>query len=175
MGRLIDDLLACSRLERQAQDLTRLPLAPLVTHVLSAFQDELQRRGIVPRLDLPDVAVRAAAAGLALALALALRNGVDNALKFMARTDQPQLSIRAQVTDTAVLVSVQDKGIGFDMKLHDRIFQIFQRLQRAEANPGTGVGLAMVAKAMERMGGRCWADSQPGQGATFHLQLPRAP
>ena len=173
MGRLIDDLLACSRLERQAQDLTRLPLAPLVTHVLSAFQDELQRRGIVPRLDLPDVAVRAAAAGLA--LALALRNGVDNALKFMARSDQPQLSIRAQVTDTAVLVSVQDKGIGFDMKLHDRIFQIFQRLQRAEDYPGTGVGLAMVAKAMERMGGRCWADSQPGQGATFHLQLPRAP
>lgn len=171
MGRLIDDLLACSRLERQAQDLTRLPLAPLVTHVLSAFQDELQRRGIVPRLDLPDVAVRAAAAGLA----LALRNGVDNALKFMARTDQPQLSIRAQVTDTAVLVSVQDKGIGFDMKLHDRIFQIFQRLQRAEDYPGTGVGLAMVAKAMERMGGRCWADSQPGQGATFHLQLPKAP
>ena len=171
MGRLIDDLLACSRLERQAQDLTRLPLAPLVTHVLSAFQDELQRRGIVPRLDLPDVAVRAAAAGLA----LVLRNGVDNALKFMARTDQPQLSIRAQVTDTAVLVSVQDKGIGFDMKLHDRIFQIFQRLQRAEDYPGTGVGLAMVAKAMERMGGRCWADSQPGQGATFHLQLPKAP
>ena len=175
MGRLIDDLLACSRLERQAQDLTRLPLAPLVTHVLSAFQDELQRRGIVPRLDLPDVAVRADAAGLALALALALRNGVDNALKFMARTDQPQLSIRAQVTDTAVLVSVQDKGIGFDMKLHDRIFQIFQRLQRAEDYPGTGVGLAMVAKAMERMGGRCWADSQPGQGSTFHLQLPKAP
>ena len=173
MGRLIDDLLACSRLERQAQDLTRLPLAPLVTHVLSAFQDELQRRGIVPRLDLPDVAVRAAAAGLA--LALALRNGVDNALKFMARTDQPQLSIRAQVTDTAVLVSVQDKGIGFDMKLHDRIFQIFQRLQRAEDYPDTGVGLAMVAKAMERMGGRCWADSQPGQGSTFHLQLPKAP
>ena len=93
----------------------------------------------------------------------------------MARTDQPQLSIRAQVTDTAVLVSVQDKGIGFDMKLHDRIFQIFQRLQRAEDYPGTGVGLAMVAKAMERMGGRCWADSQPGQGATFHLQLPKAP
>ena len=175
MGRLIDDLLACSRLERQAQDLTRLPLAPLVTHVLSAFQDELQRRGIVPRLDLPDVAVQADAAGLALVLALALRNGVDNALKFMARTDQPQLSIRAQVTDTAVLVSVQDKGIGFDMKLHDRIFQIFQRLQRAEDYPGTGVGLAMVAKAMERMGGRCWADSQPGQGATFHLQLPKAP
>lgn len=78
------------------------------------------------------------------------------------------------MTDTAVLLSVQDNGIGFDMKLHDRIFQIFQRLQRADDFPGTGVGLAIVAKAMERMGGRCWADSVPGQGATFHLQFPVA-
>lgn len=170
MGRLIDDLLAYSRLERQPQALTRLPLAPVVTHVLAGFADDLARRNIRPQIDLADAAVRADAAGLT----LALRNLVDNALKFSLRSAQPLLAIRARVTDTAVLLSVQDNGIGFDMKLHDRIFQIFQRLQRAEDYPGTGVGLAIVTKAMERMGGLCWAESAPGQGATFHLQLPAA-
>ncbi|MCB1964685.1 MAG: histidine kinase, partial [Candidatus Accumulibacter sp.] len=66
-----------------------------------------------------------------------------------------------------------DNGIGFDMRFHDRIFEIFQRLQRAEDYPGTGVGLAIVHKAVQRMGGRVWAESQPGQGATFYLELPR--
>jgi len=61
------------------------------------------------------------------------------------------------------------------MKFHDRIFSIFQRLHRAEDYPGTGIGLAIVRKAMERMGGRVWASSQPGQGATFTLELPEAP
>jgi signal transduction histidine kinase len=60
------------------------------------------------------------------------------------------------------------------MKFHDRIFSIFQRLHRAEDYPGTGIGLAIVRKAMERMGGHVWAFSQVGEGATFTLQLPEA-
>jgi signal transduction histidine kinase len=58
------------------------------------------------------------------------------------------------------------------MRFYDKIFEIFQRLQRAEEYPGTGIGLAMVQKAMERMGGRVWAESQVGAGAVFYLQLP---
>ena len=61
------------------------------------------------------------------------------------------------------------------MKFHDRIFAIFQRLQRAEQFPGTGIGLAIVHKAMDRMGGKVWASSEPGQGSTFTLELPEAP
>ena len=68
---------------------------------------------------------------------------------------------------------IKDNGIGFDMRFHDRIFTIFQRLQRAEDFPGTGVGLGIVHKAVQRMAGRVWAESAPGQGATFHVQLPR--
>jgi len=68
---------------------------------------------------------------------------------------------------------VRDNGIGFDMKYHDRIFEIFQRLHRLEEYPGTGIGLALVKKAMQRMGGRVWAESVPGEGATFYLSLPR--
>ncbi len=69
--------------------------------------------------------------------------------------------------------SIRDNGIGFDMRYHDRIFEIFQRLHRAEDYPGTGIGLAIVRKAMERMGGRVWAESKPGEGATFYLEVPR--
>ncbi|MDT4855271.1 Phytochrome-like protein cph1 [compost metagenome] len=58
------------------------------------------------------------------------------------------------------------------MRYHDRIFGIFQRLHRAEDYPGTGVGLALVAKAVQRMGGRVWAESSPGAGATFFLEFP---
>jgi signal transduction histidine kinase len=72
-----------------------------------------------------------------------------------------------------VLLRVSDRGLGFDMKHHDRIFGMFQRLHRQDQIPGTGIGLAMVHKAMERMGGRIWADSVPGEGTTFHIELPR--
>jgi signal transduction histidine kinase len=66
---------------------------------------------------------------------------------------------------------VRDNGPGFDMRFHDRIFEIFQRLHRTEDYPGTGVGLAIVKRGMERMGGRAWAESEPGKGATFYLAI----
>lgn len=68
---------------------------------------------------------------------------------------------------------VRDNGVGFDMKYHDRVFEIFQRLYRAEDYPGTGIGLALVRKAVQRMGGRVWAKSAPGHGATFHVEFPQ--
>ena len=67
-----------------------------------------------------------------------------------------------------------DNGIGFDMRFSDKIFEIFQRLNRVEDYPGTGIGLAMAHKATERMGGRIWAKSAPGEGAIFYLRLPLA-
>jgi signal transduction histidine kinase len=72
-----------------------------------------------------------------------------------------------------VTLWISDSGIGFDMKYHERIFEIFQRLHRLEDYPGTGIGLALVKKAMQRMGGRVWAESVPGQGASFYVQLPK--
>jgi light-regulated signal transduction histidine kinase (bacteriophytochrome) len=68
---------------------------------------------------------------------------------------------------------VRDNGIGFESKYRDQIFGIFKRLNRTEEYPGTGIGLAIVGKAMERMGGRAWAESEPGRGATFFLEIPK--
>lgn len=170
MAQLTDDLLAYARLERRAQALGAVSLHALVKSVLADCADELDRRGVVPQLELPAVTLRADIE----ALKLALRNLVDNALKFSATAAAPALTIGADCVEGAVRLWVRDNGVGFDMGFHDRIFQIFQRLHRAEDYPGTGIGLAIVAKAMERMGGRAWAESTPGQGATFFLELPQA-
>lgn len=72
------------------------------------------------------------------------------------------------------VIAVADGGIGFDMKHHDRIFGIFERLHRTEEYPGTGVGLAIVRKVAERHGGRAWAQSTIGSGSTFFLAIPAA-
>jgi signal transduction histidine kinase len=86
---------------------------------------------------------------------------------------KPQIEVGSRVDTEHCLLWVRDNGVGFDMQYHDRIFGIFQRLHRAEDYPGTGVGLALVAKAVQRMGGRVWAESRPGEGATFFMEFPR--
>ncbi|MCD6665525.1 MAG: ATP-binding protein, partial [Hydrogenophaga sp.] len=104
-------------------------------------------------------------------LSMVLRNLLDNALKFTPADRPPDIRIVAVQEKDKVHLSVSDNGQGFDMKHHDRIFGMFQRLHRQDQIPGTGIGLALAAKAMERMGGRIWADSTPGRGSTFHIQV----
>jgi signal transduction histidine kinase len=103
---------------------------------------------------------------------LALRNLLDNAIKFTAGRPDRSIEIGARRAQGQALFWVRDNGPGFDMRYHDRIFEIFQRLHRAEDFPGTGVGLAIVRKAVERMHGQVWAESAKGDGATFWIQLP---
>jgi signal transduction histidine kinase len=171
MGALIDDLLAYSRLERRELALAALSLAGIVEGTLAGQRSDLAAAGAVveTRID-PALRVRGDAQGLT----IALRNLLDNALKFSRGRTPPRIALEAVRTAAGVQVSVRDNGVGFDMKFHDRIFSIFQRLHRAEDYPGTGIGLAIVRKAMERMGGRVWASSAPGEGATFTLELPEA-
>ena len=74
--------------------------------------------------------------------------------------------------DGTVCVTVEDNGIGFDMKYHERIFGLFNRLVRQEEFEGTGAGLAIAKKLVEKMKGKIWAESAPGAGAAFHVELP---
>lgn len=168
MNQLIDDLLAYSRLERRELSQMRVPLAQVFKRVLAELEIELTERGAQVSVELGDLAVVADVD----ALVQAVRNLVDNALKFSHAAQPPRIDILAAPAEGKVILRVVDNGCGFDMKYHDRIFDIFQRLHRAEDYPGTGVGLAIVRKAIERMGGRVWAESALGAGATFFMELP---
>ena len=168
MNQLIDDILAYSRLERRELKTDRIELAPMIASLVEEKRRETAERPVDFKIDVNGATVRADASGLA----QSLRNYVDNAIKFTGKVSEPCIEIGSKENGKSCLLWVRDNGIGFDMKYHDRIFDIFQRLNLAEDYPGTGIGLAIVRKAMERMGGRAWAKSEPGQGATFYLEIP---
>jgi PAS domain S-box-containing protein len=171
MAQLISDLLAYSRLQQMTGQIEPIVLERWVHEALAPFQDALAaRQGLLQVSIADDLRLRADRQGLA----IVLRNLVDNALKFTPADQPPRIRIAAQSQGDRVLLSVSDSGMGFDMKYHDRIFGMFQRLHRQDQIPGTGIGLALVLKAVERMGGHIRAESAPGQGATFHIELPRA-
>ena len=169
MSRLIDDLLAYSRLERRALHVGQVNARALIDKLLAERSDELRARTVTTRVELPFETVTAEAEGLA----QAIRNLLDNALKFTQGVAAPAIDIGGRETERTRILWVRDNGIGFDMRYHERLYGIFQRLHRAEDYPGTGVGLAIVKKAVERMGGQVWAESVPGQGATFYVEVPR--
>lgn len=171
MGQLIDDLLAYSQIERRALQLAHLDLRGLVDALLAPYADEIASRGATLRVEVPAIQVWADAAGLT----QALRNLVDNALKFSRAAARPEIVISAREEGGHCILSVRDNGVGFEMKFVERIFDIFQRLHRSEDYPGTGIGLAIVRKAMERLNGRAWAQGTPGEGATFFLEIPIHP
>jgi len=169
MNQLIEDLLAYSRLERRPLQTARIAPGSAADAVVAEFAEEIQARQIAASVAIPCLEVSADADGLA----MILRNLLDNALKFTRDVPQPAIEIGGREETESCIVWVRDNGIGFDMKFHERIFEIFQRLQRNEDYPGTGIGLAIARKAAQRMGGRVWAESSPGTGATFYVELPK--
>jgi PAS domain S-box-containing protein len=169
MNRLIDGLLAYARIEHRQSALRVMDLADLVADIVSKYQGEIETRGIVVSLDLNARSVVADGEGLN----VALRNLFDNAVKFSRKNTRPTIAIGSRRSDNGLVMWIRDNGKGFDMRFHDRIFDIFQRLEPAEEFPGTGIGLSMVRKAALRMGGRCWAESEPERGATFYIEIPQ--
>lgn len=171
MSQLVNDLLAYSRLQQLTEHVEPVDISEAVRSVLGTFLDELTARQGEVVVDIPsDLRVRADPQGMA----IVLRNLLDNALKFTPHTAAPSIRIEAFVEGGRVQLSVSDRGIGFDMRHHDRIFGMFERLHRQDQIPGTGIGLALVHKAVERMGGHISAEGTPGRGAVFRIDLPAA-
>ena len=169
MSQLIDDLLEYSRLERREFKHDMVELGPLIKSVVEQKKRESTETSINFVVNVNGGSVVADPNGLT----QSLRNYLDNAVKFTGKVSEPRIEVGSKETAEHHLIWVRDNGVGFDMKHHDRIFNIFQRLNPSDEYPGTGIGLAIVRKAMERMGGRAWAESEAGHGATFYLEIPR--
>jgi signal transduction histidine kinase len=108
------------------------------------------------------------------ALTQCISNLLGNAVKFVVPGNVPQIRIWADHRNRRVRLWFEDRGIGIEKDAHDRIFQMFQRLDRTGKFEGTGIGLAIVRKAVERMDGKTGVESEPGQGSRFWLELKRA-
>jgi len=169
MRRLIDDLLSFSRVSSNARPYTQVNLATVAREVLTDLETAIERAGATVTLgELPVLEADA------MQMRQLLQNLVGNALKFRREGVPPVISVRGTVeprSQQCELV-VADNGIGFEEKFAGRIFDVFQRLHGRGQYEGTGIGLAICRKIVERHGGSIQARSTPGEGSTFLVSLP---
>jgi PAS domain S-box-containing protein len=166
MQGLIADLLTYSRVGRAEIALAPGPLDDVLDRVLRDLETTLLTAGAtVTRDPLPTLPVNAQQIGLV------LQNLIANGVKFRA-TEPPRVHIAARLNGAEWTFSVRDNGIGIDPKYFPQLFQIFHRLHGRHEYPGTGIGLAVCKKIVERHGGRIWVESTPGAGCAFLFTLP---
>ncbi|MCR4296594.1 MAG: ATP-binding protein [Elusimicrobia bacterium] len=170
MDSLINDLLAYSRLTLEKVKREPVSLDEVIKRVKAELADDLKERRA--RLDIEEPLP--AVIGNATMLNQAITNLITNALKFAAPGMEPRILVKAERRDGRVRLWVEDNGIGIDPKHQERIFGVFQRLHKSEEYPGTGIGLAIVRRSMERLKGKAGVESEPGRGSRFWLELERA-
>jgi PAS domain S-box-containing protein len=170
MDALITDILAYSRLSRDDVPVQAEPLEPLIKTALEQLSKEIREKGARVSVEPPFPVVRAHAAMLVQVLV----NLISNAIKFVGSGVVPEVRIRGDLRGRSLRLWIEDNGIGIHPDYQQKIFGLFQRLNLAEAYPGTGVGLAIVRRAMERMGGASGVESVPGKGSRFWIELPLA-
>ncbi|OQA91500.1 MAG: Phytochrome-like protein cph1 [Elusimicrobia bacterium ADurb.Bin231] len=166
MQGLIDDLLEYSRIGRLGKKFEQFDTMELLNSALNNLRTAIKETSAVITYDnMPTIFCDGSQ------VVQLFQNLIGNAIKFKGES-QPRIFISATREGTDWLFSIRDNGIGFDTKYMDRIFLIFQRLHAKNDYPGTGVGLAICKKIIERHGGKIWAVSSPGSGATFYFTIP---
>jgi len=169
MAALIDDLLTYSRASAENLKLAPVSLHAVVQDVLQQLEAHLRDRHAQVTVEEPLPTVQ----GHQAALFHVVENLLTNAAKYVPPGVQPQIALRAETSAGRVRVWCVDNGIGIAPEAQERIFEPFERLSTA-ASTGTGIGLAIVRRTLERMGGRVGVESEPGQGSRFWFELPEA-
>ena len=167
MNRLITDLLDYARMSDE-RPTTPMDAEALVNWAMMNLQAQIDESGAVITIDKPLPWVSADDQ-----LARVFQNLIGNAIKYKGQ-QRPEIHISAQQKGDEAIFAVQDNGIGFDMKYADRIFGVFQRLHGENQYEGTGIGLAICKRLIERYGGRLWVESEPDRGSTFYFSIPMA-
>lgn len=166
MSQLTEVLLELARVGLQPLSLKSIALREIVDRCLEDARDEIATRGVEVRVgELPVGEVEPAL------VANVFRNLLDNALKYTRPCARPVIEIGCERVDGEAVIFVRDNGIGFEMGSATRIFAAFQRLHSGSQFEGAGLGLAIVQRSVHRHGGRVWAESSPGGGATFRFTL----
>jgi PAS domain S-box-containing protein len=164
---LIQDLLTYSRLSRTEIRPEAVDLDVLLADVLLQLENEIGERQARVEVERPLPVVR----GHRATLLKVMENLISNAVKFVDAGTLPEVRVWAQPTGTKVRLWVEDNGIGIPSQEHERIFRILERLHGSEEFPGTGIGLAVVAKGVARMGARVGVESEPARGSRFWVEL----
>jgi PAS domain S-box-containing protein len=161
MQRLINDLLEYSRITSRAKPFLKIDLSVVLGQAIVNLQKKIEETAaMIINDDLPF------AYGDEPQLVRVFQNILDNAMKFKG-TDPPRINITSEIMNDKVQISIADNGIGIDKIYNERVFTIFQRLHNKIDYPGTGIGLAICKRTVERHGGRIWFESEPGKGTTF--------
>jgi signal transduction histidine kinase len=170
MDLLIEDVLKLSHLGREPIRLQALDLEKILRKVIAEMpqvQESLAEISVAQPLH--------KVLGHESLLSQCASNLLGNAVKFVAPGVRPQVNIWTEAFNDRVRVWIKDNGVGIPKGKQDRIFGLFQRLHHDDAYPGTGIGLAIVRKAIERMNGKVGVESEPGQGSRFWLELAAGP
>jgi light-regulated signal transduction histidine kinase (bacteriophytochrome) len=166
MQGLINDLLEYSRVETKGKKFSVASMHDILGKTISNLNLIIrEKKAIITNDDLPELSVDE---GQMIQL---LQNLIENSLKFCNST--PKIHISSKEEEDHFLISVKDNGIGIESAYFDRIFMIFQQLQPKEQYGGTGIGLAICKRIVERHGGRIWVESTPGKGATFYFTISK--
>jgi light-regulated signal transduction histidine kinase (bacteriophytochrome) len=165
---LISDLLAYSRIGTRGKPFGPTNCNETLDRVLATLKEPLAGADAkLTRDPLPEVIADSSQ------LETLFQHLIENAVKFR-RGARPRIHVGAEDVDGEWVFSVRDNGIGIDPMYCERIFVIFQRLHRRDEYPGTGMGLAICKRIVERRGGRIWVESEPGKGSTFYFTIPQS-
>jgi light-regulated signal transduction histidine kinase (bacteriophytochrome) len=163
---MINDLLAYSRVGTRGKSFEEISMEDVLEQALDNLHMVIQeKKAQITHDPLPK------AYGDSGQLTQVFQNLIDNAIKF-CREKRPEVHISARLEKNACICMVKDNGIGIAPEYQNKLFLLFQRLHTRQEYPGTGIGLAICKRILERHGGRIWVESRPGEGSTFYFQIP---